>query len=114
MTIVNEGKKTIRTAIIGAVEKIAAGTDGSGTTSNMTELIAEVIRKTSENLVGTDLGESLHRIRLLTTEANGQTLREVGTINADGNLITRNVHVPIEKNNTFELVYEISINAKNK
>lgn len=114
MTVVNNGKDTIRDAILTTVDKIAAGTDGSGTTSNMTSLIDEVIRKTSSNLEGQDLGESLHRIRLTVSEANGETLREVGTLDSSGDLISRNAHAPIDKNNTFELVYEISINAKNK
>lgn len=100
--------------MLNIVEDVAVGSGGSGTTTNMTSLEDEIIRKTSDDVEGQDLGESLHRIRLTTSEANGETLRECGTLDVDGDLITRNVHAPIEKNDTFEVIYEVSINVKNK
>ncbi len=111
--IVNEGLVRIRDEILNVVEDVAIGTGGSGTTSDMNELENEIIRKTSDDVEGQAIGESLHRIRLTSGEANNETLRECGVIDQDGNLISRNVHAPLEKNETFEVVYEISIEIKN-
>ncbi len=113
MSLVNNGKDTLREQMISVVSEVGVGTSNDATTSSMTSLVNEIISKAASNAEGKDKGESLHSIRLLTTEANGNTLREVGTKDGSGNLISRNVHADIDKTSSIEIVYEVSINAKN-
>lgn len=49
------------------------------------------------------------RAQLLSTEANGNTLTEVGVFNSDATrkLFSRHVHEGIVKNNMTEVIYEL-------
>lgn len=113
MTIVNNGMDYIKNELIASIDEISVGTNDDATTTDMNSLKSPVITKAPNNLEGTEIGESLHQIRLLTSEANDNILKEVGAFTDDGNMFSRNIHAGIEKDSTFEVLYEISINNKN-
>lgn len=111
--LVNKGKEAVRDFLITHLIEGATGTDGTATTVTMNELGNEIVRKSSDNLKGSFAGISRHRVRILTTEANGETLREVGLFNDDGDMVIRTTHTPVTKNDTFEILYDIKIEVKN-
>jgi len=112
-SIVNKGKEAVRDFLIDEIIEGAVGDDDTATTITMNALGNELLRKASTNLKGSFPGISKHRIRILTGELNGETLREVGLFNDDGDMIVRRTHANIEKNPTFEILYDVTIEVRN-
>ena len=88
---------------------------GTGTRAESevdTSLQAQVITKPA-NLENRGVGEVVSRGRLVSADVNGTLLAEVGVIDGDGALLTRKTYLPLEKNETIEVEYEILFRVRN-
>ena len=113
--IVNTGLSAIRDVVKPIVVNMKAGDDNTPTNLSMTDLVNEVFDATGSitNLNGSNYGASLHRMRLTTADANGETLREVGTFVDGPNMLNRLTHPDVEKDATIEILYEIELEVVN-
>lgn len=99
--IMNVAKEALAKLIGGdgsgkVITKIGFGTNGSGPTPNDTELTNAYIK----NLSGHSYPQANHisfAWTLLTTEANGKQIREIGLICSDNTLFARKTRGVIEK-----------------
>jgi hypothetical protein len=93
---------------------IAIGTDNTSPNASDTSLIAEVTRKSIEETSNDTISVTFSVI-LLSTESNGNSLKEVGLINAatDGDLYSRFTHAAIDKTSSYEIEYTITIQVAN-
>ena len=93
---------------------IAIGTDNSTASPDDTTLIAEVKRKSVED-TNNDTISVTYSVILLSTESNGNDLKECGLLNAatSGTLFSRFTHATIDKTSSYEIEYEITIQVAN-
>lgn len=89
----------------------AAGTDNTTPAASDTALGGEVFRDAIDEFDDAVTDEITASLRILTTEANGNTLAEVGWFNAStaGTLLTRNTITSIAKTNDIQLFLDTSI-----
>lgn len=111
--IVNAGLNLIRDVLSGTADKpshIAVGTGTTAAASGDTALETEVDRipLTAQKQGGT--GALEYVTTLDSTEANGNSLSEVGVLNASsgGALLMRETHTPYTKTSSFSVKYVIS------
>lgn len=92
---------------------MGAGTDGSEPSTTDSDLGDEVIRKAfrSEEDAGTGTGE--FTMRLLSGEANGNEIREIGLFDSSGALYARFNFASISKTNDFEVQFEVTAEVRN-
>ena len=111
--IVNSGLNLMRDFLNGAApdspSHFAVGTGTTSVAAGDTTLETEVERKavTIKTLSGNGIIEYLGE--LLSTEANGNSLSEVGVLNAAaaGDLLLRLTHVPYSKTADFSVKYVV-------
>ena len=111
--IVNAGLNLIRDFLAGDAptppSHFAVGTSETAATSGDTTLGAEVERKvvTTKTISGNGILEYVGE--LLSTEANGNDLAEVGVLNAAaaGDLLLRITHAPYSKTADFSVKYVV-------
>lgn len=113
--IVNKGFETIRDAVKVAVDNIKAGDDDTPTNTAMNALVSE--RFDAGGSIGlrdgTSVAKSVHSARLTTADGNGYTFKEVGMFNSGGDMLMRKTHAGMEKDASFEIVYEITLEVQN-
>lgn len=91
--------------------KLVSGTNGTPPTVGDTGLGAplggadEMPMTASNRTVVPALGELVLVTTLSTTQANGQTLREVGIFMGNGLLFARQIHPAIDKNGAITVTY---------
>lgn len=113
--IVNTGLNAIRDAVKAMTENMKAGQSNDPTNLTMTDLVSTVYNANGDilNQNGTNYGESIHKMRINSAEANGFTLREVGLFLEDTNMLCRITHPDIEKDDQIELLYEVTLEVLN-
>lgn len=113
--IVNNGLETIRDAVKVAVDNIKAGDDNTPTSGAMNTLVSERFDAGSviTNKNGNSIAKSVHTARLTVADGNGFTFKEVGLFNNSGDMIMRKIHADMEKDNSFEILYEITLEVQN-
>jgi hypothetical protein len=111
--IVNSGLNLMRSFLNGEApdppSHMAIGTGTISANGADTTLGTEVLRKAiTKNLAATN-GVIEYSINVLSTEANGNALSEVGVLNAalSGDLLLRKVHLPYSKTSAFGVKYTI-------
>jgi len=109
---VNAGRNAIRDFLSGEVAALALGTGTTDPKVTDTSLEAEVIEKAATAEDG-GKGEVTHTIRVLASEANGETLAELATKASDGTMEDRLVFAGTEKTNNFELEFRLTQTTKN-
>lgn len=89
----------------------AIGTDATAATAADTALVAEVFRDTIDTFDNPGTGIITASLRVLSTEANGNTIREFGWLDAGagGNLWTRNTITGISKTSDIQLYLDTQI-----
>lgn len=103
----NLGRNAIRDFLAGEISHLAVGTGTTDPKTTDTSLEAEVIEKSATAEDGGN-GEVTHKIRLLTTEANGNDLTELGAKDAaGGNLEDRVVFAKVTKTNDYEVEFRL-------
>lgn len=116
MVFVNNARNDLRDRMESEVNEAAVGTDGTSASETDTSIGNEVVSK-SEGDDELDIsndgdGGSLYEFTVTLSEANGETLREVVLRSGTG-LWVRMTHAGVEKENDFELDYEISTSFDN-
>lgn len=107
------GRNAIRDFLQGDITHIAVGTGTGDPAESDTSLETEVHEEAASATVLGD-GRVEHVILLDLTEANNETLTEVGTKDgAAGNLQDRLTHDAIEKDGTFQLEYHVIQEPRN-
>jgi len=119
MTVTDNLKDSIaglaQTGIDNNLTHGAAGTGTSAEDDADNTLDTEVIRKSRANFTETGIsngsGDTTVSLFINSTEANGNDLTEFGFFNdpSAGNMQSRDVIEPIDKNNGIELFFELSI-----
>jgi len=111
--IVNAGLNLDRDWIHGDTvnppDYIAIGTGTTGVTAEQTALENEILRKQVSYKSKPGNGQTLHEIEILTTEANGQTITEIGEFNdaTAGTMWCRITGFSIPKTSEFSLKIQI-------
>lgn len=113
--IMNDGLDLVRDFLHGdsvnAPSHMAVGVGTATEKATDTTLGSEVLRKTFSGTTKGTVGKETYEMTILTTEANGNDLSEVGIFNAAsaGDMLNRIVFTPISKTSAFELKIEIEI-----
>jgi len=111
MVVVNDGRDEIRNKLKEIISQMKVGTDGTTPSKTDTALGNAVYTdSTSESDGG--IGVAEFSIRLGSGDGNGNTLKEVGTFDSTGTLITRSTHAGIDKDSGFELLTEAKLEVK--
>lgn len=116
--ITNDGLDLIRDWLNGdsvnAPSHMAVGTGTTPTVATDTTLETEVLRKAISSTSKGTVGKVTLQLDLSTAEANGNTLSEIGTLNAAslGDLLNRLVYTGIPKTSAFELKFEIEYTVR--
>jgi len=111
-TVTNSGLNTVRDALASAGSDLVVGTDTTPPSVTDTTLGAQVVSKSTTTAdVGT--GKEEFSARLLTTDANGDDLAEVGLEDSSGDLLTRLVFAALSKTSDFELEIQITAEVSN-
>jgi hypothetical protein len=89
----------------------AIGTDNTPASSSDTALYNEVFRDSIDDFDSSATGTAVVELRVLTNEANGNTIQEVGWFNASsgGTMWARNVINAINKTSDIQLFLSIQI-----
>jgi hypothetical protein len=92
-------------------EYIALGTSATATTAGMTTLVSEVFRKAITSREYIDKGYIVY-LYVATDEANGNTLREIGSYSEDtaGILWARATYTGIVKTSSIDITYQWTYN----
>lgn len=116
----NDGLDLIRDWLAGDTvddpTHIAVGTGTATPLVTDTALVTEVLREVFSQVSKGTTGKVTFEMTLATTEANGNTLTEVGIFNAAsaGDLLARVVFPGIAKTSSFELKIEVEITIQRK
>lgn len=111
--LTNDGRSGIRDFLQSELDDMAVGTDDSEVSRTDTTLGNEVIRKAFADESDSDIGTARFDMRLLTTDANGVDLQELGLFNGAGEMWARIVYADIRKTNDFEIEFEVSAEVQN-
>lgn len=117
MTITNDGVQEVINFLASetAVEPshMAAGTDSTAASQEDTALGNEKLRSLIE-ITSSTADSVTFTITVLTTQGNGNALREAGLFSAAtaGVMFNRFIHSTITKSNVIELQYEITLKVK--
>lgn len=106
------GRNVQRDLWRGTLATVVAGTGTRAESETDTALQGQVITKPA-GLEDRSVGEVIARGRLTTADVNGTLLAEVGVKRGDGALLTRKTYLPLEKNETVEVEYEILFRVRN-
>ena len=112
--IVNAGLNLIRSFLIGDAPDIpshmAVGTGTASEDATDTVLGTETIRKAHVAKIQTAVGTTKYTMSLLSTDANGNSLAEVGIFNASssGDMLSRQVHAAFSKTASFSVKYTVT------
>jgi hypothetical protein len=90
------------------VTHVAIGTDGTAATSADTALGAEVLRATPTSVVNYSAVSVGFKLFVSSSQANGDTLREIGLFDASsgGNMMARSVSfMPIVKSSSITVTF---------
>lgn len=112
-TLTNDGRNAIREFLQGELADMAVGTDGSEASTTDTALGNEVLRKAFKSVTDEGDGSAQFDMRVLSNEANGSSLRELGLFTGGGSMYSRIVYAEIPKTNDFEVEYEVTATVKN-
>lgn len=112
-TLTNDGRRAIRDFLQSELADMGVGTDGSGASTTDTALGNEVLRKAFKSEQDTGDGSAQYDMRVLSTEANNNDLRELGLFTGAGSLYARIVYAEIPKTSDFEVEYEVTATVKN-
>jgi len=117
MVYVNNVRNQLRDDFLSFVDEIAMGSDGDDESETDTSIGNEVISKAEgsgySNQTDGD-GQALHEATIGLSEANGETLREVVLRSSTSGLAIRITHAEINKENDFELDYELTTTKVNQ
>ena len=93
---------------------IAVGTDNTTANADDTALLAEVVRKAITS-TASDASTITFSVILSSTEADGNSLKEAGLLNAgtSGDLFSRFTHAAISKTTSYEVEYVFTIKVAN-
>lgn len=89
----------------------AIGTGSTAISASDTALVTEVFRKAHDTSEKIDSDTVRFKTKILSTEANGNVLREYGEFNATsgGTIMNRQVFASITKASSFELRIETEV-----
>ena len=113
--IMNDGLDLLRDFIHGdsvtSPSHMAVGDGTSFPQATETTLINELLRKTFSTQTKGTTGKETLEMTILTSEANGEDLSEIGIFNhaTTGDMLNRIVFDPIAKTSAFELKIEIEL-----
>jgi hypothetical protein len=110
--ITESGRNKQRDLWRGILATVVFGTGTRAENEVDTALQAQVVAK-PVSLEDRSVGEVIARGRLTTADANGALLAEVGVTASSGELLARKTHLPLEKNETVEVEYEILFRVRN-
>lgn len=110
--ITNDGRRAVRDFLVGEVADLAVGTDGTEPSPTDSALGNRVIAKASSDTAD-DVGSSKHTVRLDTTEANNQSIEELGSLDSSDVLLSRLIFSPIDKTSDFEIEFRLKKTARN-
>jgi hypothetical protein len=96
----------------GVLATVAVGTGTRAESESDTSLQTQIVTKPA-GLENKSVGEVVARGRLTTADVNGTLLTEVGVQDANGAMLTRRTYLPLEKNETIEVEYEILYRVRN-
>jgi len=111
--LTNDGRNAIRDFLRDELADMAVGTDGSEASTTDTALGNYVITKPYKSEQNAGDGAAQYDIRLLSTEANGNALRELGLLTGAGDLYARLVFAEINKTSDFEVEFEVTAEVQN-
>ena len=106
------GRNVQRDLWRGVLVSVVAGTGTRAESEADASLQAQVITKPAV-LENRAVGEVVCSGRLLSADVNGTLLAEVGVTDGGGALLTRKTYLPLEKNETIEVEYEILFRVRN-
>ena len=115
MTVQSTILDNIKTAALGEFDiftHIAFGDDNTTPSASNTTLNNEVLRKTLEDSIkNTGTGTYLFEMRVALTEADGETIREIGIFNqaTGGTMGTHNLTQEVAKTNDKEVVIDVQV-----
>ena len=118
MVFTDIGANEIRDWLAGVAatepNRIAIGDGSTAETKADTALVSELTRDTIDIISFSDKQVD-YEWTLLSTEQNGEDLKEFGLINAatTGDLFTRSTHATIAKSSTIEVKYRIRLRVIN-
>lgn len=117
MVFVNDARNDLRDRMESEVSEAAVGTDGESASESDTS-IGDEIESYAEDDDDLEIsndgdGGSLYEFTVSLSEANDETLREV-VLRSSTDLWVRITHAGVEKENDFELDYEISTSFDNQ
>ena len=119
MVFTNSGLNIVRDWLVGdsatAPISLAVGTGSTSADATQTELVGEVFRDGFDSTSKTDKIAKFDMV-LLTTEATGSTVVEMGLFNdaadTSGDMFTRNTFAAIDKTDQIEIQFEQRVALK--
>jgi hypothetical protein len=118
MVVTNTGKNEIRDWLAGsaatAPTRVAVGNDSTPASEDDTTLASE-LQRMAFNTTDSSVARTVTYEALLdSTEQNGETLKEVGLLNAviDGDLFLRVTHASLQKTSAIDVQYLVTIEVK--
>jgi hypothetical protein len=111
--LTNDGRNAIRDFLQSDLDDMAVGTDGTDPSATDTALGNEVLRKAFKSEKDTGDGSGQYDMRVLSTEANGSALRELGLYTGGGALYARIAFAEINKTSDFEVEFEVTATVQN-
>lgn len=93
MVVTNNGKNRIRDLIVAEIDSAALGRDGTTATATDTDLGDEISGTSKTPAISTDNKTITITHDLLSTEANGETIREFG-VKLNGDILLDRVVFP--------------------
>lgn len=110
--LTDEGRNAIRDSLQANLDDMAVGTDGSDPSTTDTSLGNEVLRKAFKSEQDAGNGSAQFDMRVLSNEANGEALRELGLF-AGSSMYARIAYAEINKTSDFEVEYEVRATVNN-
>lgn len=113
MTVTNAQLDELAGHMASLIADVAVGTGTTEATATDTSLESELLRKAASTSDGAT-GEKTYIMRLLSSEANGSDISEVGVFDSDGTMYGRITFDGISKTSDFEIQFEITLTHGNK
>lgn len=111
-SLTNTGRNALRDALQADLDDMAIGTDGSEPSTTDTALGAKILEKAFDGEADDGPGALFTSMRVLSSEANGSTIRELG-LKSGTDLYARVVFAGIDKTQDFEIDFEVTATVKN-
>jgi alpha-D-ribose 1-methylphosphonate 5-triphosphate synthase subunit PhnI len=110
----NTGKTRLASREAEEVTQLSIGRGDTTPEVTDTDLVEEILTLAASSLVQSEPGLVRHTATLLVSQANGETIEELGLRNADGDLLARFVVPPLEKTTDFEFQFRVRSRRRNE